>query len=120
MLALFFGLAPVAFAVALLGPRDFSRLLLTLPLVSFVAIGLSAGFGLYFPELFPARLRATGAGLAYNSGRILGAPLPALVGILTAGGGVAGPILGLAVGLYAIGLVAVAAAPETRGEPLPL
>lgn len=116
-LALFFALAPITLLVALTGTPTYARLLLTLPFVSFVTIGLSAGFGLYFPELFPAALRATGAGLAYNAGRIVSAPMPAIVGAMAKGGNVAGAVL-LAGGLYAFGLIAVVFAPETKGKGL--
>lgn len=115
--AVFFALAPVVFAFALMGNFTYERLLLTLPLVSFVTIGLSAGFGLYFPELFPTALRATGAGLAYNTGRIVSAPVPAIVGGMAKGGDVSGAIM-IAAGLYIVGLVALAFAPETKGRPL--
>ncbi len=116
-LALFFALAPLVLLLALTGAPTYGRLLLTLPLVSFVTIGLSAGFGLYFPELFPAALRASGAGLAYNAGRIVSAPLPAIVGGMAKGGDVRGAVL-LAGGLYAFGLLALVFAPETRGRGL--
>ena len=114
-LALFFALAPVVFAGMILGTFTYERLVLAVPFVSFVTIGLSAGFGLYFPELFPAGLRATGAGLAYNAGRIASAPVPALVGALAVGGDVSRAVLLVAIGLYLFGIVAVAFAPETRG-----
>jgi len=75
---------------------------------------------LYLPELFPTRVRATGQGLCYNSGRILAA-----VGALTQGRLVAayagsyaqaGAALTL---IYVVGLVLVWLAPETKNQPLP-
>lgn len=114
----FFLLAPVSFALALYGATDYTRILLMMPLVSFTTIGLSAGFGLYFPELFPPSLRATGAGLAYNSGRILSAPMPTLVGALVKSSNVAVALL-LSAGIYLFGLLAIPFAPETKGKPLP-
>ncbi len=77
-------------------------------------------FPLYFPELFPTRVRATGQGLCYNTGRILAA-----VGALTQGqlvgyfGGSyarAGALITL---IYLAGLVLIQFAPETKGRPLP-
>ena len=97
---------------------SYERLLLVSPVVSFVTIGLSAGFGLYFPELFPTALRATGAGLAYNVGRIASAPVPAIIGVMAAGGDVSQAVLVVGVGIYLIGLVAIAFAPETKGRAL--
>jgi MFS transporter, SHS family, sialic acid transporter len=75
---------------------------------------------LYLPELFPTRVRATGQGLSFNFGRILAA-----VGAVEAGelmqfyGGSyakAGATITL---VYALGLVLIWFAPETKGRPLP-
>ena len=118
--AIFFLLAPMSAALALYGATNFGRILLLLPLTTFFSIGVSAGFVLYFPELFPSRLRATGAGLAYNVGRIVSAPLPWLTGIIIGafdGSVVAGVLI--AVSVYVFGLIAIPFAPETRGLPLP-
>jgi MFS family permease len=77
-------------------------------------------FPLYFPELFPTRVRATGQGLSYNFGRLFAA-----VGALTQGYLVAsfdgsyaraGAIVTL---IYVVGAVAIWLAPETKGKPLP-
>ena len=90
----------------------------------FIVGGVTAAFygwfPLYLPELFPTRVRATGQGVSYNSGRVLAA-----VGALTQGqlvdhyGGSyanAGAVITL---VYLIGLVLIWFAPETRGKPLP-
>jgi hypothetical protein len=77
-------------------------------------------FPLYFPELFPTRVRATGQGLCYNAGRIFAA-----VGALTQGQLVghfngsyarAGAIITL---IYLPGMALIWLAPETKGKPLP-
>ena len=76
-------------------------------------------FPLYLPELFPTRVRATGQGLCYNSGRIIAAG-----GALASGelvkfhGGYAqmGAVITL---VYLVGIVMVRFAPETNGRPLP-
>jgi len=88
--------------------------------MSFFTIGMSAGFVLYFPELFPTSLRATGAGFAYNTSRILAGGVPLLTAALMAGKqnnvfqGVATTAL-----VLAVGVIALAFAPETKGQPLP-
>ncbi|MEO5768158.1 MAG: MFS transporter, partial [Polyangia bacterium] len=48
--------------------------------------GVFGAFTYYLPELFPTRLRATGAGFCYNVGRILTAAGPFLVGHFAARG----------------------------------
>ena len=87
------------------------------PLTSFFALGVTAGFGLYFPELFSTKFRATGSGIAYNTARILIAPLQAWIGVNAKTQGV-GPTIGLVAMIYLIGLVGLSFAPETRGKKL--
>jgi len=53
--------------------------------------GIFGSFTFYMPELFPTRLRATGAGFCYNSGRVIAAAGPFLVGAISAQG--VGPML---------------------------
>ena len=52
-----------------------SPLLWILPLFGFLTLGMHAGYAVYFPELFPTHLRATGTGFCFNVGRILAAPM---------------------------------------------
>lgn len=42
--------------------------------------GIGSSFAYYLPELFPRQIRATGAGFCYNSGRLIAAGGPFLVG----------------------------------------
>src|SRR5690606_35232471 len=46
-----------------------------LPVFGFLTLGMHAGYAIYFPELFPTRLRGTGGGFCFNVGRILAAPI---------------------------------------------
>jgi MFS family permease len=75
---------------------------------------------LYLPELFPTRIRATGQGFAYNSGRILAAVGTLGSGSLLAAFGenyaAAGGITCL---VYIVGMVFIWFCPETKGRPLP-
>jgi MFS family permease len=120
MFAAFFIMAPLTAWIALSGTPDLGRLLWALPISTFFSIGLSAGFVQYFPELFPSRLRATGSGLAYNSGRIVSAPVPAIMGgIMSGNGGNVALVVVVASGIYVLGLISLMFAPETRGAELP-
>ncbi|HEY0866400.1 MAG TPA: MFS transporter, partial [Fimbriimonas sp.] len=115
----FYLLTPFVVAAAISGGAEYSRILLTYPIVFFFAVGVSAAFVLYFPELFPTRMRATGAGIAYNVGRILSIPMPAITGWIAkeySGSIVAGVLFSGAV--YILGLLAIPFAPETKGQPL--
>lgn len=118
----FFSITPV---VLLLGLHDptYEKLLVVLPFVNFFAIGVSAAFVLYFPELFPSRVRGTGTGLAYNVGRLFTIPVPLITGILITqlgGQSRAGVTTALMItgSIYVVGLMAVFFAPETRNEKI--
>ncbi|MFQ5740044.1 MAG: MFS transporter [Acidobacteriota bacterium] len=95
--------------------------------LGFATLGPFSGYTIYFPELYPTRLRATGCGVCYNGGRFLAALAPIALGGLTARfaslpGAVAGgmPMAATVVtGIYALGFLGVALAPETKGKPLP-
>jgi len=84
--------------------------------------GIFGSFSFYLPELFPTRLRATGAGFCYNSGRIITAIGPFLVGSIAASR--ANVLHGAFSVLFIIGfvpLLGVLAMPwviETRGRVL--
>lgn len=41
-----------------------------LPIFGFFTLGMHAGYAVYFPELYPTRLRGTGAGFCFNMGRL--------------------------------------------------
>jgi hypothetical protein len=77
-------------------------------------------FPLYFPELFPTRVRATGQGLCYNAGRILAAAGSLVQGQLVALLGGSYPRGGAAITLvYVVGMILIWLAPETKDRPLP-
>lgn len=117
------------------------------PMVGFVTLSVFGGYAIYFPELFPTRLRATGTGICYNVGRILAAAImlfkipmkdfftdklgmtantdpevaakaaESFFGLVKIS-----PFRAVALAMctiYVVGLVALIWAPETKGKPLP-
>jgi len=89
-----------------------------LPLMGFATLSCFAGYSIYFPEIFPTRLRGTGVGFCYNTVRYLAAPFPFLLGWLST----LMPFRTVAVmmsAIYLVGIVALIWAPETKGQPLP-
>ena len=89
-----------------------------LPLMGFATLSCFAGYSIYFPEIFPTRLRGTGVGFCYNTVRYLAAPFPFLLGWLST----LMPFRTVAVvmsSIYLIGIIALLWAPETKGQPLP-
>ncbi|HLQ37526.1 MAG TPA: MFS transporter [Planctomycetota bacterium] len=89
-------------------------------LVGAAATSFYGWFPLYLPELFATCVRATGQGLSYNAGRLLAAVgslgTGALVGCFDGSYPRASASISL---VYAIGMVVIWWAPETRGRALP-
>jgi hypothetical protein len=82
---------------------------------------MHAGYAVYFPELFPTRLRGTGAGFCFNTARIVAGPVLLGFAWLNEGPpdlGLRGAIFVLSC-LFLVGAVLSLVAPETRGQPLP-
>jgi hypothetical protein len=97
-----------------------------IPIMGFCLLSLFGGYAIYFPELFPTRLRSTGTSFCYNVGRLLSAPGPAMLGFLTSSvfAGYPHPLplryAGIAMcSVFLIGLLALPFLPETKDKPLP-
>ncbi|MCI0749113.1 MAG: MFS transporter [Nevskiales bacterium] len=88
-------------------------------IIGLSVFGVFGSFTYYLPELFPTRIRGTGAGFCYNIGRVIAAGGPFLVGAIAARGANTAvevlfyvgfvPLLGLAFMPWVI---------ETRGRAL--
>jgi MFS family permease len=98
-------------------PQTYWQMLLVLPVFGFFTGGMHAGYAIYFPELFPDRLRATGTGICFNGGRLIAAPLLFLSGSIKSSMDLRLAITMLA-GLYLLGGVLLVFLPETKGKPL--
>ncbi len=96
-----------------------------LPMMGFAQLSVFGGYSIYFPELFPTRLRGTGVGFCYNTVRYLAAGFPPMLMYLNSvllEQDIKDPFRWAATILsfvFALGLVALIWAPETKGEPLP-
>jgi len=85
----------------------------------FVATLFFGWLALYLPELFPTRVRATGTGLAYNSGRFATAVGVMMAGMLfTSLGGNYPKVGALCATIYALGMIAIWWAPDTSRKSL--
>ena len=78
----------IAFVLAMLSTAgtfwfltDFYDVFWMIPIMGFCQLSLFGGYAIYFPELFPTRLRSTGTSLCYNIGRYIAA-----LGTITMGG----------------------------------
>ncbi len=99
-------------------PQTYVHMLLLLPLFGFFTGGIHAGYAVYFPELFPNHLRATGASVCFNGGRLLAAPLLWLSASLKHEFALPVAITILA-SLFLLGAALMWFLPETKGTALP-
>lgn len=119
-------LASTALVFGLL--QSFGDIFWMIPLMGFCQLALFGGYAIYFPELFPTRLRSTGISFCYNGARFVAATGPFVQGHLRAhfqglagGDAVQGfRMAGLTMcAIFLVGLVVLPFAPETKGQPLP-
>jgi MFS family permease len=89
------------------------------PIMGFATLGPFSGYSIYFPELFPTRLRATGCGFCYNVARYLAAIAPFALGALAAKVGGYAPAATIVSFVYILGFVGTWLGPETKGRALP-
>ncbi len=100
-------------------PQSYGMLLVFLPVFGFFTLGMHAGYAVYFPELFPSHLRATGSSVGFNGGRTLAfvvlwylAPwLKQIMPLKDA--------LSCLAGLFLLGAALMTFLPETKGKELP-
>jgi hypothetical protein len=101
-------------------PQTYPQLLAVLPIFGFLTLGMHAGYAIYFPELFPTHLRATGASFCFNGGRVAAAAVLWLSSWLKS---LPDMTLQLAVtllgSLFLAGVVLVTFLPETNRAELP-
>lgn len=90
-----------------------------LPLFGFLTLGMHAGYAVYFPELYPTRIRGTGAGFCFNAGRMIAAPILILKAYMSGWGYTADGSAAILSLLFAGAFVLLLFAPETKGQPLP-
>ncbi|MEX0643515.1 MAG: MFS transporter [Pirellulales bacterium] len=121
-----------------------SQILWMIPLLGFSTLMAFGGYAIYFPELFPTRLRSTGTGICYNGARYIAAAAPFMLGTLSVwyldahnaeraaqklssltllsslgGADNAFRYAALTVGtIYALGILVLPFCPETRDKPL--
>jgi MFS family permease len=101
-------------------PQNYPQLLILLPFFGFLTLGIHAGYAIYFPELFPTHIRATGTSLCFNGGRLLAVPILVYSGWLKSQPDVdiRWALTGLSL-LFLVGAGLAMAMPETRSQPLP-
>jgi len=106
----------VSLPVTFLLPTSYGTVVALLPILGFFSNGIFSGFPVYLPEIYPTRVRATGAGFCFNAGRIMAAAGPFLTGYLITRLGTFARAASSIAFVYLLGLVALAFARETKGE----
>jgi MFS family permease len=106
---------PTTFLLA----RELSHAVIATPIMGFFAAGVTTGFAIYFPELFPTAIRATAQGFCFNFARFFSAAGPLLAGVLTSAHGSFAPAIATIGSVYFIGLIILIFARETKGQALP-
>jgi MFS family permease len=103
-----------------------SQIFWLIPIQGFFQLSVFACYAIYLPELFPTRLRSTGTSFCYNVGRYVAAIGPVTLGLLTSRvySDFSAPLNYRYAGvtmclIFAIGLLMLPLAPETKGKPLP-
>lgn len=87
-------------------------------LMGYALLFLLGGFAVYFPELFPTRLRSTGTGFCYNVARFITAGALFFSGWMVKSYGLPMMVLGVSV-VFVLGFLVIPFGPETKGKPLP-
>ena len=87
------------------------------PFVAFFGTGYFSGFGAVASEIFPTSIRATALGVTYNSGRLLSALAPFIVGTMAQSRGFGAAFTTTAIA-FMIAAVLWLGIPETKGREL--
>ena len=115
----YFALAFITTPVVFLWTHDLNLLLAAACVNGFFSLGLYSWMPVWLPELFPTRIRATGAAFCFNTPRFIAWIGPLVAGTLIANfGGFSNAAMTVAT-IYFLGLVSAPFLPETRGKPLP-
>lgn len=103
--------------------REFSQIFWMVPIMGFCQLSLFAGYAMYFPELFPTRLRSTGTSFCYNVGRFVAAGGPIVKSYLEVFfKDTPEPLRYAGVTMcfvFLVGILVLPFLPETKGKPLP-
>jgi len=108
----------ILFPLTFLLTTGITQIFILLPLVGIFTLGITSGFPIYLPELFPTRVRTSGVGLCYNLGRIVTAGGVLITGTLVGFFGSYAKAASAVSLIYLMGICVLIFARETRGQRL--
>lgn len=108
----------IVFPITFLATSNLTQAFILLPVVGFFTLGITSGFPIYLPELFPTHVRTTGVGFAYNFGRIFTAAGVLITGQLVGFFGSTAKAASAVSLFYIVGIILLIFARETRGQRL--
>lgn len=114
----FFTGGVILFPVTFLMTTGITQIFVLLPLVGIFTLGMTSGFPIYLPELFPTRVRTSGVGLCYNLGRVVTAGGVLITGTLVGFFGSYAKAASAVSLIYVLGMLVLIFARETRGRQL--
>ena len=122
--AVSFIMAGISACVTFLFMNSAFDLIWMTPLMGGCIFLIFGGYAIYFPELYPTRLRSTGTSFCYNIGRYVAALGPLTLGLLSSEVFKNTPEPMRYAGatmcaIFLVGLLALPFAPETKDQPLP-
>lgn len=97
--------------------RDEAWLMILGPFIGFFGSGYFSAFGAFISELFPTRNRGSAVGFCYNSGRMVSALAPTVIGYFAISYGLGGALT-ITAGAFVLGAVSIYLLPETCGTEL--
>jgi MFS family permease len=110
--------AAIAVPATFFLPTTYATVVMILPAMGFFTNGIFSGFPVYLPELYPTRIRATGAGFCFNAGRVLASSGPFLTGYLVVHLGTFARAASSIAVIYICGMAILYFARETKGQSL--
>src|SRR5438046_6021120 len=115
----YFALAFITTPVVFLWTHDLSLLLVAACVNGFFSLGLYSWMPVWLPELFPTRIRATGAAFSFNAPRFVAFLGPLFAGTLIVQFGGYSHAALIISSIYVLGFCVAPFLPETKGKPLP-
>jgi MFS family permease len=108
----------ILFPTTFLLAGSVTQVFILLPMVGFFTLGITSGFPIYLPELFPTHVRTTGVGFCYNFGRIFTSAGVLVTGHLVGIFGSTAKAASAVSLIYVLGIFMLIFARETRGQQL--